>query len=89
MNGILDHCCDSETIFRLAQNVINSIPANNVLLLAATLDYLIGDPWGWPHPVRVMGWIISHYGEFVLKQFSRPITVRLGRHRFGTWTNNW
>ncbi|MGB5960702.1 MAG: adenosylcobinamide-phosphate synthase CbiB [Coleofasciculaceae cyanobacterium] len=55
----------------------NSIPAIAVLLLAATLDYLIGDPWGWPHPVRVMGWLISHYTEFVLKQFSHPLTRRL------------
>ncbi|MDY6785221.1 MAG: adenosylcobinamide-phosphate synthase CbiB [Cyanobacteriota bacterium] len=35
------------------------------LLLAAFLDYLIGDPWGWPHPVRVMGWAIAHYTNFV------------------------
>lgn len=56
---------------------INSLPATAVLLLAATLDYLIGDPWGWPHPVRVMGWLISHYTEFVLKQFSHPLTRRL------------
>lgn len=56
---------------------LNSIPATAVLLLAATLDYLIGDPWGWPHPVRVMGWLISHYTEFVLKQFSHPLTRRL------------
>ncbi len=61
----------------LAQNAINSIPATAVLLLAACLDYLIGDPWGWPHPVRVMGWIISHYTEFVLKQFSHRLTRRL------------
>ena len=55
----------------------NFLPAIAVLLLAATLDYLIGDPWGWPHPVRVMGWLISYYTEFVLKQFSHPLTRRL------------
>ncbi len=37
-----------------------------VLLLAASLDYLIGDPWGWPHPVRVMGWIISQWTQLVI-----------------------
>lgn len=57
--------------------VTNFLPPTAVLLLAATLDYLIGDPWGWPHPVRVMGWLISHYTEFVLKQFSHPLTRRL------------
>lgn len=48
-----------------------------ILLLAANLDYLIGDPWGWPHPVRVMGWVISHFTEFVLKQFSNQQLRRL------------
>jgi adenosylcobinamide-phosphate synthase len=35
------------------------------LLLAAGLDYLLGDPWGWPHPVRVMGWLINRYTRLV------------------------
>ncbi len=38
-----------------------------ILILAAILDYLIGDPWGWIHPVQVMGWIISSYTELVIK----------------------
>lgn len=42
-----------------------------ILLLAACLDYLIGDPWGWPHPVRVMGWIISVFTNFLFKQWSQ------------------
>jgi adenosylcobinamide-phosphate synthase len=36
-----------------------------VLLLAAGLDYLLGDPWGWPHPVQVMGWLINRYAQFM------------------------
>ncbi|MDP8965968.1 MAG: cobalamin biosynthesis protein, partial [Cyanobacteriota bacterium] len=55
---------------------INLVPVA-VLLLAATLDYVIGDPWGWPHPVRVMGWVISHYTQFALKQFSSQPQRRL------------
>ncbi len=46
---------------------VNSLLSAAVLLLAACLDYLIGDPWGWPHPVRVMGWLISQFTQFVLK----------------------
>lgn len=42
---------------------------STVLLLAACLDYLIGDPWGWPHPVRVMGWVISLFTKFLFKQW--------------------
>ncbi|MGK7880646.1 MAG: adenosylcobinamide-phosphate synthase CbiB [Crocosphaera sp.] len=37
-----------------------------VLIFAAILDYLIADPWGWLHPVQVMGWLISSYSNFVL-----------------------
>jgi len=37
------------------------------LLLAAVLDYLIGDPWGFPHPVRVMGWIIAQFNYFAFQ----------------------
>ncbi len=37
-----------------------------ILILAAILDYLIADPWGWLHPVQVMGWVISRYCNFVL-----------------------
>jgi adenosylcobinamide-phosphate synthase len=49
----------------------NSLLAAAILLLAASLDYLIGDPWGWPHPVRVMGWVIERFTQFTLKQWSR------------------
>lgn len=43
-----------------------------VLLLAACLDFLIGDPWGWPHPVRGMGWVIDRYTEMVLRFWKSP-----------------
>jgi len=47
-----------------------------VLLLAAALDYIIGDPWGWPHPVRVMGWVISHFTQFAIKHWKSPLERR-------------
>jgi adenosylcobinamide-phosphate synthase len=50
-------------------------PAIVVLIIAAFLDYLIGDPWGWPHPVRVMGWVISHFTHFGFK-FDSPLLQR-------------
>ncbi len=40
-----------------------------ILLLAAIEDYLIGDPWGWLHPVQVMGWLIKNYVDLVVKLF--------------------
>jgi adenosylcobinamide-phosphate synthase len=38
-----------------------------ILCFSATLDYLLGDPWGWPHPVRAMGWFISHYTSLIFR----------------------
>jgi adenosylcobinamide-phosphate synthase len=45
---------------------LDTLSAAAVLLLAACLDYIIGDPWGWPHPVRVMGWAIAHFTQFAI-----------------------
>ncbi len=47
-----------------------------VLLLAAALDYIIGDPWSWPHPVRVMGWVISHFTQFAIKYWKSSLERR-------------
>ena len=45
--------------------------------LAALLDYLIGDPWGWPHPVQVMGRLIHLYVRWILKGITHPQALRL------------
>ena len=44
-----------------------------ILILAAFLDFLVGDPWNWVHPVQVMGWVIRHYCTIALKICHRPI----------------
>jgi adenosylcobinamide-phosphate synthase len=36
-----------------------------VILGAAILDYLVGDPPQWLHPVQVMGWVIHHYCRLI------------------------
>ena len=33
------------------------------LAIAAGLDYIIGDPWSWPHPVQLMGKVIDSYTQ--------------------------
>jgi cobalamin biosynthesis protein CobD/CbiB len=43
-----------------------------VLILAAVLDYSIGDPWGWPHPVQAMGWAIDRYTRLVFNIWNNP-----------------
>ncbi len=37
------------------------------LIVASIIDYMIGDPWGWPHPVRVMGWAIALGKNIILR----------------------
>jgi adenosylcobinamide-phosphate synthase len=52
---------------------LNGINVNLlILVLAASLDRLIGDPFDWLHPVQVMGWLISQFTNLVLIQ--DPVT---------------
>ncbi len=37
-----------------------------VLGIAAIIDYRIGDPWGWWHPVQGIGWTISRLSKLTL-----------------------
>jgi len=46
------------------------------LAIAAILDFLIGDPWNWPHPVQLMGKFISQGTEFILKCCHSPLSQR-------------
>ena len=55
--------------------------SSKILLLAAIEDYLIGDPWGWLHPVQIMGWLIQKYTELALKLCSPGWQRRLA----GVW----
>ncbi|NJL85482.1 MAG: cobalamin biosynthesis protein [Leptolyngbyaceae cyanobacterium SM1_1_3] len=47
-------------------------PAAITLILAGLADALIGDPWDWPHPVRVMGTAIAMYSQWSLQRFFSP-----------------
>ncbi|MGK7932867.1 MAG: adenosylcobinamide-phosphate synthase CbiB [Microcystaceae cyanobacterium] len=50
-----------------------------IALVGATiLDYAIGDPWGWIHPVQVMGWFISHLSQLILDYCPQKWQRRLG-----------
>ncbi len=44
-----------------------------ILILAAVLDFLVGDPWHWLHPVQVMGWGINVLSSIALKICKQPI----------------
>ena len=49
-------------------NFFSDLPVNFlILIIAASLDRLIGDPVNWLHPVQVMGWYISRWVNFTTK----------------------
>lgn len=48
-----------------------------ILLLAALLDYLIGDPVGLLHPVQVMGWLINLFTNWTIQLTQSPRLRRL------------
>ncbi|MGJ3249791.1 MAG: adenosylcobinamide-phosphate synthase CbiB [Elainellaceae cyanobacterium] len=48
-----------------------------ILAIAALLDYWIGDPWNWLHPVQVIGWCINRYTQFVLQHMHSPSAQRV------------
>lgn len=47
-----------------------------ILAIAALLDYGIGDPWHWWHPVQGMGWIIAKTSQLLLNRLSTPIALQ-------------
>jgi adenosylcobinamide-phosphate synthase len=48
-----------------------------VLLGAAGLDAVIGDPWNWLHPVQVIGWFTQQYSRLVLATLRSAWAQRL------------
>jgi adenosylcobinamide-phosphate synthase len=47
-----------------------------VLEIAALLDFLIGDPRHWWHPVQGMGWLIERYTQICFKRLNQPLALR-------------
>ncbi|MGG6238308.1 adenosylcobinamide-phosphate synthase CbiB [Nodosilinea sp. AN01ver1] len=46
------------------------------VVLAAVLDRVVGDPWGWPHPVQAIGQVISWGTKGVLRLKVSPVGER-------------
>jgi adenosylcobinamide-phosphate synthase len=61
------------------QRITSSFLIHNwiVLAIAALLDYQIGDPRNWLHPVQVMGWCIQRYTQVWLKHLQSPLSLRI------------
>ena len=70
--------CPESGIFGMSQSSAGGAIAQILILgLAAGLDFALGDPWGWPHPVQGMGWAISRYVGLALKVLKSPLALRL------------
>lgn len=53
-----------------------SLSIQLLLGLASALDFCLADPWGWPHPVQLMGWVIQRFQSFALARISSPLGRR-------------
>lgn len=47
-----------------------------VVVLAAALDRIVGDPWGWPHPVQAIGQVISWGSQSIFRLKLPPVGER-------------
>ena len=50
---------------------------STLLIAAAWLDFWIGDPWGWPHPVQFMGKAIALYSKLAIAQVAKRWQLKL------------
>ena len=49
---------------------------DGILVAAALLDFGIGDPWGWIHPVQVMGGAIEQFKTLAFRMTQDRIALR-------------
>nr|WP_304952602.1 adenosylcobinamide-phosphate synthase CbiB [cf. Phormidesmis sp. LEGE 11477] len=48
-----------------------------LLIAAAGLDFVVGDPWSWPHPVQAIGKVVDIYAKAILKRGWSLLGLRL------------
>jgi adenosylcobinamide-phosphate synthase len=61
----------------LADWAVLSYSPSGLLVVAALLDFILGDPWGWPHPVQAMGWVIHHTSRWFINTVKSPTSQRV------------
>ncbi len=55
-----------------------ALNSNAMLLIAAAiLDFGLGDPWSWPHPVQLMGKAIDAYAQPLIEKAYSPVVMKL------------
>ncbi|MBL1210055.1 adenosylcobinamide-phosphate synthase CbiB [Geminocystis sp. GBBB08] len=48
-----------------------------IIYCASILDYFLGDPWGWIHPVQLMGWLINLYTNSILNNIDDKLLRKI------------
>lgn len=48
-----------------------------ILIASALLDFWIGDPWNWVHPVQMMGWTIEQFKHLVFRITKNALVLRV------------
>ena len=65
--------------FEALEGAVSSESGRAIALLtaAALLDFVVGDPWSWPHPVQFMGKAIALYSKVALDKVRSPQSLKL------------
>ncbi|MDB9525905.1 adenosylcobinamide-phosphate synthase CbiB [Oscillatoria sp. CS-180] len=48
-----------------------------VLIGAAAVDFVVGDPWEWIHPVQIIGWTIQGYQRVIFRFIQLPLLQKV------------
>jgi len=67
--------------FGLGGLSVNQIESVLLVIAAAILDFGLGDPWNWPHPVQLMGKAISVYSGPLIRRPYSPLVMKIA----GVW----
>jgi adenosylcobinamide-phosphate synthase len=57
--------------------VSSAAAASFSLIFASGLDFIIGDPWDWLHPVQVMGWVISWWRDLTFRYLPSGLAQKI------------
>jgi adenosylcobinamide-phosphate synthase len=57
--------------------VTSEVIGCGLLVAASWLDYAVGDPWSWYHPVQAIGWVIRTYSNLAIDRLQHPLSLKL------------
>ncbi|HEY9825229.1 MAG TPA: adenosylcobinamide-phosphate synthase CbiB, partial [Stenomitos sp.] len=67
----------SQPLALIAEVAALGYSSAGILIISALLDFIIGDPWRWPHPVQGMGWVIRQVCRVTWRWVKHPLGLRI------------